>query len=190
MTIKQRIIRGIYPLIQLFSAKKNLQADTKKPPTSFHELSATANDGSEYEFSQLKGKKVLIVNTASGCGYTPQYADLQKLYEKEAGRLMILAFPANDFKEQEKAGDEEILAFCTVNYGVTFPLMKKSVVIKNFQQNKVFEWLTQKDKNGWNDVAPEWNFSKYLVNEAGELTNYFSPGVSPLGKEIENALNK
>ncbi len=190
MTIKQTIMRGMYPLLQLFSAKKNLQENTKKALTSFYELSAKANDGSCYEFSQLKGKKVLIVNTASGCGYTPQYADLQKLYKKEAGRLMILAFPANDFKNQEKASDEEILEFCTVNYGVTFPLMKKSVVIKNLQQNKVFEWLTQKDKNGWNDVAPEWNFSKYLINEAGELTNYFSPGISPLGKEIENALNK
>lgn len=190
MTTKQKILRAIYPIVSFFSGKKNLQANGNKPVTSFYGLSTIANDGKDFDFNELKGKKVLIVNTASDCGYTGQYSELQKLHEREGDQLVIIAFPANDFKEQEKADDAAIASFCKLNYGVTFPLMKKSVVIKNLEQNKVFEWLTDKKQNGWNDRAPEWNFSKYLVNEEGELINYFSPGVSPLGKEIATALNK
>lgn len=189
MTTKQKIIKAIYPVIQLFSTKKNIEsANRKQPLQSFYNLNATANDGSAFDFSVLKNKKVLLVNTASDCGYTPQYKALQSLYEQYKNKLVIIAFPANDFKEQEKADDATIASFCEKNYGVSFPLMKKSVVISSPQQNKVFQWLTQKDKNGWNDKAPEWNFSKYLVNEKGELTHYFSPGVSPLDSKIKQAI--
>ena len=175
-------------MVSLFSGKSNLHAEGKKPFTSFYDLSATANDGNNFYFAHLRGKKVLIVNTASDCGYTAQYSELQKLYEQQNDKIVIIAFPANDFKEQEQADDAAIAEFCKVNYGVSFPLMKKSVVVKNGGQHEVYKWLTDKNKNGWNDKAPEWNFSKYLINENGELINYFSPGVSPLGKELREAL--
>lgn len=190
MTTKQKILKTIYPLTALFSGKKHLANDNVKPLTSFYELSATANDNSVFSFSQLKGKKALIVNTASDCGFTAQFAELQKLHEQQKDKLVIIAFPANDFKEQEKGDDAAIAGFCKLNYGISFPLMKKSVVIKGDGQNGVFQWLTDKSKNGWNDQEPEWNFSKYLVNENGELTHYFSPGVSPMSKEMKDAVDK
>ena len=157
-------------------------------PVSFYSLKDTTIDGKEFDFSQLKGKKVLLVNTASDCGYTGQYEELQKLYTRFSDKLMIIGFPANDFKEQEKGTDEEIAEFCKVNYAVSFLLMKKSSVIKDKQQNEVFKWLTDAAKNGWNRQQPTWNFSKYLVDEEGRLINYFDPGLSPLDKEIITAI--
>jgi glutathione peroxidase len=130
------------------------------------------------------------VNTASDCGYTDQYDDLQKLYEENKDKLLILGFPANDFKEQEKGTDEEIARFCKLNYGVAFPLMKKSSVIKRPGQNVVFKWLTDSTQNGWNTKPPSWNFAKYLVNEQGMLTNYFGSSVSPLSNEVLEAIKK
>ena len=155
---------------------------------SFYDLSATQIDGKEIKFADFKGKKLLLVNTASDCGYTNQYADLQKLYEDFSNKLVVIGFPANDFKEQEKGTDEEIAQFCQKNYGVTFPIMKKSVVIKSAQQNPVYQWLTDSSKNGWCNQQPSWNFSKYLLDENGVLTNYFDPSVSPLSKEITDKL--
>lgn len=122
MTTKQKIIKTIYPVIQLFSAKKNIESPNRKQALqSFYDLRANANDGSVFDFSALKNKKVLLVNTASDCGYTPQYKALQSLYEQYKNRLVIIAFPANDFKEQEKADDATIAIFCEKNYGVSFP---------------------------------------------------------------------
>jgi glutathione peroxidase len=166
----------------------NSLSSVKTPPVSFFSLKHKLNSGEILDFETLKGKKVLIVNTASDCGYTDQYADLQKLSDKFAGKLIILAFPANDFKEQEKGSDEEIASFCKLNYGITFPLMKKSSVIKSQWQNPVYQWLTDEQKNGWNAQPPSWNFSKYLVSENGTLLNYFGPAVSPLSKEISEAI--
>ena len=102
----------------------------------------------------------------------------------------MLGFPSNDFKEQEKGTDEEIEQFCKVNYGVRFPLMKKSIVVKNEQQNSIFKWLTDPALNGWNRKQPSWNFGKYLINEAGMLTNYFDPSVSPLSEEVKKYIEK
>lgn len=127
---------------------------------------------------------MLLVNTASDCGYTPQYTELQKLYEDTKEAVEIIAFPANDFKEQEKGNDEEIAAFCTVNYGLSFPVAKKSSVVKGAAQNPVFRWLTDKSLNGWNDQPPSWNFSKYLVDEDGVLTHCFAPQISPLSEAV------
>ena len=158
------------------------------PSVSFYSLSAELNNGSILSFENFKGKKVLIVNTASNCGYTQQYAELQKLYEQAKGDLIILAFPSNDFKEQEKGSDEEIAEFCKINFGVSFPLAKKSNVIKHPRQNKVFKWLTHKELNGWNDNPPPWNFSKYIINDQGNLTHYFDPAVSPLSEEVNEAI--
>ncbi len=160
-----------------------------KPPVSFYELSITLNDGKTCHFSDLKGKKALLVNTASNCGYTNQYEDLQKLHEQFGNKVLVIGFPANDFKEQEKGSDEEIAAFCKLNFGVSFPLAKKSSVIGD-DQNEVFSWLSDQKKNGWNNQEPTWNFSKYLVSEDGVLLNYFDPGVSPMSEEVIAAIEK
>ena len=158
------------------------------PLKSIYNLSVRLNDDNELRFDSLKGKKILIVNTASNCGYTNQYEDLEKLAEKYKDRLAIIGFPANDFKEQEKGTDEEIAQFCKLNYGITFPLAKKSTVVKNDQQNEVFKWLTDKTKNGWNSKPPTWNFSKYLIDENGALIKYFDPSVSPMSDEVIKAI--
>lgn len=195
MTLRQRVLKVIYPAWMWYAKLrgKNVTAlsnKDKQPPVSFYSLKATANNGAEVDFSQYKGKKVLLVNTASDCGYTDQYNDLQKLYEDNKDKLVILGFPANDFKEQEKGSDEEIAQFCKLNYGVSFPLMKKSSVIKGPGQNSVFLWLTDSSQNGWNTKAPSWNFAKYIVNEEGVLTNYFGSSVSPSGSAIMSAIKK
>ena len=155
----------------------------------FYSLSVQLSNGKEFSFEALRGKKVLLVNTASDCGYTSQYLELQKLYQHSKEELEIIAFPANDFKEQEKGTDEEIAKFCTDNFSIRFLLAKKTRVIKGAQQNPVFQWLTKKENNGWNDQPPSWNFSKYLVNEEGVLTHYFDPGVSPVSEEMISAVH-
>ena len=132
----------------------------------------------------------MIVNTASDCGYTGQYDGLEKLYQRYKNEFVILAFPANDFKEQEKGTDEDIAAFCKLNYGITFPLMKKSIVIKAPGQHEIFAWLTHKNLNGWNDAAPSWNFSKYLIDEQGRLLEFFGPGVDPASPEVVKLVSK
>jgi len=158
------------------------------PSQSLYDLSVLLNTGNTLRFDSLRGKKILIVNTASNCGYTNQYEDLERLYEKYKDHLAVIGFPANDFKEQEKGTDEEIAEFCKLNFGVQFPLAKKSTVIKGGQQNEVFKWLTDKSRNGWNEQQPSWNFSKYLINENGALVKYFDPAVSPLSDEVINAI--
>lgn len=195
MTLRQRVLKLFYPVLMkgnLFASSKVIRANKNyiKPYESFYSLNATAVNGSAFDFLQLKGKKVLIVNTASDCGYTAQYAELQKLFEKYSGKLTIIAFPSNDFKEQETLNDEAINTFCRINYGVTFPIMSKSSVVKSKDQNEVFLWLTTKAKNGWNEQEPVWNFSKYLVNEFGILTHFFEPSVSPLSKAVISAINQ
>ena len=103
-------------------------------------------------------------------------------------KLIIIGFPANDFKEQEKGNDEEIAQFCKINYGVTFPLAKKSVVLKEADQNRIFQWLTHKEENGWLNETPSWNFCKYLINEEGVLTHYFESGIEPLSVQVISAI--
>ena len=195
MTYRQKVLKAIYPLWMWWAkitGKNNttLANDQKQPPVSFYSLNSTLNNGDAFNFQNLKGKKVLIVNTASDCGYTDQYEDLQKLFNENVSRLVVLGFSANDFKEQEKRSDEEIASFCKLNYGVTFPLMKKTVVLKTSEQNEVFKWLTDASKNGWNNKPPQWNFTKYLVNEHGVLTNYWGPTISPSSDEVLEAINK
>ncbi len=192
MTRKQKFIQLIYPALEkiteLLKINSKVLSSKISATTSFYDLKAIMNNGREYDFSQLKNKKILIVNTASDCAYTPQYDDLEKLYGTLKNKLEIIAFPANDFKDQEKDNDETIAKFCKINFGVTFPLMKKAVVIKNEEQNVVFNWLTQKEKNGWNTKAPSWNFCKYLIDEKGNLTHFFEASVPPLGSAITNAI--
>ncbi|GAB2531984.1 glutathione peroxidase [Rufibacter soli] len=174
------------------TAKGRVLKNDKKvrPAQPFYQLSTVLNNGTPLDFSQLKGKKVLLVNTASNCGYTGQYQELQQLHEEKKDSLVIIGFPANDFKEQEKDNDADISQFCQVNYGVTFPLAKKSVVVKGQNQNHVYNWLSDARQNGWNEHEPDWNFSKYLLDENGVLTHYFGPAVSPLSPEVQQALQK
>jgi glutathione peroxidase len=196
MTIRQRILKAVYPAFTWFGrvTGKNSKAFRNEspvaPPQSLYDLAITMNNGDSIPLTNYKGKKLLFVNTASDCGYTDQYDALQKLYEENKDRLVIIGFPANDFKEQEKGTDEEIAEFCKINYGVTFPLAKKSSVIAGPEQNPVFQWLTDKNKNGWTSKKPSWNFSKYLVNEQGVLVNYFDPSISPTSKEVIDAIKK
>jgi len=193
MTLRQKVLKAIYPAWMWYAKMRGknvteLTNEQKQPPVSFYTLKGTLNNGTVFDFSSLKGKKVMLVNTASDCGYTDQYEALQKLSEEDKDKLVVIGFPANDFKQQEKGSDEEIAQFCKLNFGVTFPLMKKTVVIKKAEQNEVFRWLTDSTKNGWNNKPPSWNFTKYIVNEEGILTNYFGASVSPEGKDVLKAI--
>lgn len=194
MTGRQKILQIVYPFwiafTKLLGRNTKIISNTKnvRPVQSIYELSVPLNNGNLLPLQTYKGKKLLLVNTASDCGYTNQYDELQKLYQQFNNQLEIIAFPANDFKEQEKGSDNDIARFCKLNFGVTFPLAKKSVVIKSGDQNNIFKWLTDKTKNGWNEKPPSWNFSKYLLNEQGTLTHYFDPSVSPLSNEVMKAV--
>jgi glutathione peroxidase len=191
MTTRQKVLKALYPVFtglqrMLGSKQQNVRVNEKNipPVTSFYDLQVLLNNGDTLALSALRGKNVLLVNTASDCGYTPQYDELQQLYSEYGKDLVVIGFPANDFKQQEKGSDEEIASFCKINFGVTFPLAKKSIVVRKPGQNPVFDWLTSHSLNGWNDQAPVWNFSKYLVNREGVLTHYFAPAVSPLSEEV------
>ncbi len=195
MTLRQTVLKATYPLWMFFTriigkrSKVLVNKANIQPLQSFYDLSTQLNNGTVLSFNSLRGKKLLLVNTASDCGYTSQYSDLQKLYEEYQDVLTVVAFPANDFKEQEKGDDEEIRNFCTINFGISFPIALKASVVKGNNQQKVFQWLSDKTKNGWNSQSPSWNFSKYLLNEKGVLTNYFDPAVSPLSEEVKKAIN-
>lgn len=194
MTIKQKALQLFYPVFNSLTSllgknTKKLQSKTMAP-VSFYDLKLTLNNGKLFHFSELKNKKVMIVNTASDCGFTNQYEGLQALHEKYKDSLQIIGFPANDFGEQEKGADESIDQFCKINYGVTFPLAQKSTVIKNENQHEVYQWLTDENKNGWNYVAPSWNFCKYLIDEQGHLTHFFEAAIEPMGKEITTSIEE
>jgi len=147
--------------------------------TGFYDFKVSDIVGKEYDFSQLKGKKVMIVNTASKCGLTPQYEGLQKLYEEYGGEgFVILGFPANNFSNQEPGSNEEIQAFCNEKYDVTFPLMSK-VSVKGDDQHPLYAWLTKKSLNGFADSEVSWNFQKYLIDEKGNLVKVVTPRTKP-----------
>lgn len=189
MTWKQSILKAAYPIImfmgKITGQSKNILSNKNqaKPNQSFYDLQAIKNNGDTLDFSELKGKKVLLVNTASDCGYTGQYEELEQLHQQYGQQLVVIGFPANDFKDQEKKSDADIAAFCKVNYGVSFQLMKKGQVIKGTNQQTVYQWLTDPFKNGWCNKQPDWNFSKYLINEEGILEGYYSQWISP--KDID-----
>ena len=150
---------------------------------SFYDFKMKDIDGNEVDFDQYKGKKVLIVNVASKCGYTPQYAELQELNEKYGDQVTILGFPANNFGGQEPGTNEDIKQFCTENYGVTFQMFDK-ISVKGVDKHPLYRWLSDKDLNGWNDKEPSWNFCKYFINENGELKKFFPSSVKPMDEEI------
>ncbi|MFZ9877039.1 MAG: glutathione peroxidase [Chitinophagaceae bacterium] len=193
MSLRQQLLKKFYPALLWLTgaANKNnrfIEHSPQNPPLSFYELTATTINAQPFAFSTLKGKKVLLVNTASDCGYTAQYAELQQLYAQFGEKLTIIGVPSNEFKEQEKGTATDIENFCKRNYGVTFILLEKSIVKNGAEQHPVYQWLTDPQKNGWNTQEPVWNFSKYLVDEQGRLTHYMDPSVSPLDTRVVNAI--
>ena len=155
-------------------------------PKTLYDFKATTIDGKEFDFSTLKGKKVLIVNTASKCGFTPQYADLQKLNETYGGdKFVIIGFPENNFLNQEPGTNDEIQNFCKVNYGVTFQMMAK-VSVKGKDIHPIYKWLTQKSENGLIDAPVSWNFQKFLIDENGRVVASVSPKEKPDSDKIVN----
>ena len=142
--------------------------------------------GEDFDFSKLKGKKIMVVNTASECGLTPQYEGLQKLYDTYKDKnFVIVGFPANNFGGQEPGSDQQIAAFCKENYGVSFPMMSK-ISVKGSDMHEVYHFLTEKDKNGLQDSEVAWNFQKYLLNEQGQLEKVIAPNTLPTDTEIVN----
>lgn len=152
--------------------------------TSFYDLKVKTIDGQDFDFSTLRGKKVLIVNTASKCGFTPQYEELEKLYQTYKDKnLAIIGFPANNFGHQEPGTNTEIQEFCKKNYGVSFQMMEK-ISVKGEDMHPVYQWLTQKAKNGKMDSSVKWNFQKYMVDETGNLTDIAYSTDKPTGDKI------
>lgn len=151
---------------------------------SIHQFKVTDLYGNEFDFNTLKGKKVMVVNTASECGLTPQYEQLQAVYEKFKGKnFVIVGFPANNFGAQEPGSDKQIAEFCKKNFGVTFPMMSK-ISVKGNDMHEVYQFLTQKVKNGLEDSEVAWNFQKYLLDENGYLIKVISPKMLPDDEEI------
>ena len=144
-------------------------------------------DGSTLDFAKFKGKKILIVNTASRCGYTPQYEALEALYKASKGQLVIVGFPANNFGAQEPGTNDEIVQFCKKNYGVSFPMAAK-ISVKGADQASIYQWLTQKSLNGYQDSEVKWNFQKYLIDEKGHLVAVFMSDVTPDSPALKAAL--
>jgi glutathione peroxidase len=165
----------------LFVSSALTHAQNRK---TLYDFSVKSIDGKDFDLSQLKGKKVLIVNTASKCGNTPQYAELQELYDtyKDKG-FIIIGFPANNFMSQEPGTNEEIATFCKINYGVTFPMMEK-ISVKGNDIHPLYEWLTQKEQNGRIDADISWNFQKFMIDENGQVVGYAKPTTKPMSDEI------
>lgn len=198
----KKLVTFTFGLFLLWSCQNNAQSSTAAAITNYNENMNTETQietiyqfrvkdlyGKEFDFATLKGKKILIVNTASECGLTPQYKDLEAIYEKYKDRnFVIVGFPANNFGSQEPGSNEEIAKFCKSNYGVTFPMMSK-VSVKGKDMTEIYQFLTQKGKNGLQDSEVEWNFQKYLINEEGQLVKVLSPRVLPTDDEIVGWIN-
>jgi glutathione peroxidase len=183
-------------ILTLFSCQNQAQNNKKTMETqapvkaeTIYQFKVTDLYGKPFDFASLKGKKILIVNTASECGLTPQYKDLEAIYKKYKDlNFVIVGFPANNFGSQEPGNNEQIAKFCEMNYGVTFPMMSK-ISVKGNDMDKVYKFLTQKSKNGLQDSEVEWNFQKYLINEQGELIKVLSPRVLPTDAAIVGWIN-
>jgi glutathione peroxidase len=158
-------------------------------PKTIYGFKVPGLEGGEINFEQFKGKKILIVNTASECGFTPQYEGLEKLYQANKDKLVIVGFPANDFGAQEPGSNAEIAGFCKKNYGVTFPMAAK-IAVKGAQMADLYRWLTHKEYNGYSDSEVKWNFQKYLLDEQGKLIAVFPSAVAPDSQELLSAIGK
>ncbi len=171
------------------TTSKKMETTTVISAQTIYQFKVKDLYGKEFDFASLKGKKILVVNTASECGLTPQYKDLEAIYKKYKDlNFVIVGFPANNFGSQEPGSNEQIAKFCEMNYGVTFPMMSK-ISVKGSDMDKVYQFLTQKSKNGLQDSEVEWNFQKYLINEQGKLEKVLSPRVLPTDEAIVGWIN-
>jgi len=162
--------------------------ETAATPGTVYDFTVKSIDGKDVKLSKYKGKKILIVNTASKCGFTPQYKELEELSKKYGNKVVVLGFPSNSFN-QELASNEEVSSFCEKNYGVTFPLFS-TVAVKGDDATPLYKFLADKDKNGAVSDAPSWNFCKYLVDEKGHVVAFYPSKVKPLSDEMVTAINK
>ena len=192
--MKTIYIVGLLVLVLSSAAAFSMRSRWQKPSKpigtnkmSFYDLTINAIDGKVMNMADYKGKYVLCVNVASKCGYTPQYEDLEKLYEQYQGKLVIVGFPCNQFLGQEPGTSEEIVSFCQKNYGVTFPLTEK-IDVKGKNQHGIYQWLTQKSLNGVADGNVKWNFHKFLISPEGEWLAEFPSGVKPLDTELTSLI--
>lgn len=163
------------------------QANT--PAHSVYDFEFKTLQGEEIVLSNYKGRKMLIVNTASECGYTPQYKELQELYDKHGDKLVVLAFPANNFGGQEPGTSQEIATFCEKNYGVTFPVFEK-ISVAGDDMHPFYKFLSTKELNGVTDEKPTWNFCKYLIDENGRVQAFFNSKVTPMSNEMLTAIHQ
>jgi glutathione peroxidase len=170
---------------------KNKKDDKKvwiaSKPGELYKFKLKTLDGQEITLEKFKGKKLLLVNVASECGFTPQYKNLQALHDKYKDKLVVIGFPANNFGGQEPGSATEIKGFCEKNYGVTFQMMDK-ISVKGDDAHPLYKWLSNKEENGTCGDAPKWNFCKYLIDEKGNIIKYFSSRVDPLSEEITSLL--
>ena len=181
------LVDNFFNADNVLSAPEHILKNAPKDTVSFHSLTATDIDGNEVKMKKYKGKKIIILNVASKCGYTPQYADWQAFYEKNNTKFEVLGFPCNQFMGQEPGTADEIESFCQKNYGVSFQMFDK-IDVKGDDQSPIYKWLTDPAQNGWNNTVPSWNFSKYLVDENGKLLNYFGPKIKPDSPEFLAAI--
>lgn len=171
------------------SAESNVAYDKKGNGTSFYQLSAKSIDGKDTRMSAYKGKTIIVLNTASECGYTPQYEDWQKYFAENKNDVVVLGFPSNQFMGQEPGTDSEIAGFCSLQYGVTFPMFSK-IDVKGKNQSPVYQWLSDPEQNGWCDEVPSWNFCKYVISKEGKLTHFFGSKITPESTEFIDAMKK
>jgi glutathione peroxidase len=187
MIMIKKLISAALLSAAIYTCPAQNQATLSPASNNIYSFSVEALDGSKIDFSKFKGKKILIVNTASKCGYTPQYEELQKLYETYKEKLVIVGFPANNFGGQEPGTNSEIKEFCKKNYGVSFPMAAK-VSVKGDDMAPIYKWLCNKDQNGVMDASIKWNFGKFLLDESGNLITYFPSKVTPMSDEITSKL--
>lgn len=173
-------------LFALFITLNSTAQNTKN--MSIYDFQVPSLEGGTINFSDFEGKKILIVNTASECGYTPQYAQLEELYSSMSDKVVVIGFPANNFGGQEPGTNQQIAAFCEKNYGVTFPMAAK-VSVKGNDQHELFKWLTQEDNPDFTGDI-NWNFEKFLIDEQGNLIHRFRSGASPMDEAILTALEE
>jgi len=176
-------------LKNIFSKKQTILSsnDAINLKGSFYDFTVNDLSGKPVNLKEYQGKTVVLINVASKCGFTPQYADWQKFHEKYGDKIAVLGFPANNFMSQEPGSSEEIAEFCQKNYGVTFRMFEK-VEVAGKDKAPLYNWLSNKDLNGWNDQEPSWNFCKYLINKDGKLTHFFESKITPENPEFLKAV--
>jgi glutathione peroxidase len=177
---------GLFLFMGIQGQAQKKENKTKMEKQTIYQFKVEDLSGNKFDFASLKGKKIMVVNTASKCGYTPQYKDLEALYKEYSSKgFVIIGFPANNFAKQEPGTNQEIASFCQLNYGVTFPMMSK-ISVKGDDMAPIYQFLTQKAKNGLEDSEVKWNFQKYLINEKGEVVKVYYSKTVPNDPEIVN----